>query len=186
MGDSHESEIAGALDASDWAAAATATIRGYGPEILHYLCVLLRDRELANDVFADASVRLWDGMPKFRRECSMRTWFYRVAWSTASNARRQMARRREERLDSDAAAQLIAEVSRSAGTVLAMSAENERLRAQLTPEEQTLLTLRLDRGLEWSEVALVLDDVDAATARKRFERLKRKLADLRAQLDDKS
>jgi RNA polymerase sigma-70 factor (ECF subfamily) len=56
----------------------------------------------------------------------------------------------------------------------------ERLRAQLEPEEQTLLTLRVDRQLSWREVADILAEegatVDEAALRKRFERLKDKLA----------
>jgi DNA-directed RNA polymerase specialized sigma24 family protein len=44
------------------------------------------------------------------------------------------------------------------------------LRAELTDEEQELLTLRIDRELEWEEIAAILDATSAAL-RKRFERL---------------
>jgi RNA polymerase sigma-70 factor (ECF subfamily) len=58
----------------------------------------------------------------------------------------------------------------------------DKLRATLSPEEQTLLFLRLDQQLEWSEVAVVLSGdgevVEAATVRKRYERLKSDLARL--------
>jgi len=68
-----------------------------------------------------------------------------------------------------------------------------RLRASLSVEEQTLLVLRVDRELEWEEIAEVLgpgpedDDTPpggggarpaarrAAALRKRFERLKARL-----------
>jgi len=57
-----------------------------------------------------------------------------------------------------------------------------RLRASLEPEERTLLILRLDREMSWNEVAEVLSveggPVDAAAVRKRFERVKDKLAKL--------
>jgi RNA polymerase sigma-70 factor, ECF subfamily len=48
------------------------------------------------------------------------------------------------------------------------------LRDELKPEDRELLVLRLDRELEWPEIALILG-TDAATLRKRFERLKEKL-----------
>jgi RNA polymerase sigma-70 factor (ECF subfamily) len=58
----------------------------------------------------------------------------------------------------------------------------DKLRATLTPEEQTLLFLRLDQQLGWNDVAEVLSGggevVEAATVRKRFERLKADLAKL--------
>jgi len=50
------------------------------------------------------------------------------------------------------------------------------LRAQLKPEEQGLLHLRLNGELSWDEIALVLE-VTPATARKRFERIKRHLSE---------
>jgi DNA-directed RNA polymerase specialized sigma24 family protein len=44
------------------------------------------------------------------------------------------------------------------------------LRAELTDDEQELLTLRIDRELEWEEIAAILDATSSAL-RKRFERL---------------
>ena len=57
----------------------------------------------------------------------------------------------------------------------------DRLRATLDEDEQTLLTLRVDRRLSWAEVAQVMAEDGAAppeepALRKRFERLKEKLA----------
>jgi len=53
----------------------------------------------------------------------------------------------------------------------------QKLREELSPEEQTLLVLRIDRGLDWREVAEVVDAEEAAV-RKRFERLRDKLRKL--------
>ena len=58
----------------------------------------------------------------------------------------------------------------------------DRLREALSAEEQTLLFLRLDQQLEWTEVAEVLSAggpvVEPAALRKRYERLKERLAKL--------
>ena len=48
------------------------------------------------------------------------------------------------------------------------------MRSTLAPDEQSLLTLRLDRGLAWADIAAVMD-ADSATLRKRYERLKNRL-----------
>jgi RNA polymerase sigma-70 factor (ECF subfamily) len=73
----------------------------------------------------------------------------------------------------------------AATTHLPGSSRTDRLRllrASLDPEDRTLLALRIDRALEWDEVAAVLSTdaspVNAAALRKRFERLKAKLARL--------
>lgn len=55
-----------------------------------------------------------------------------------------------------------------------------RLREILEPEERTLLILRVDRALPWSEIAHILADQEGvapseAALRKRFEGLKKKL-----------
>jgi len=56
------------------------------------------------------------------------------------------------------------------------------LRAGLTPEEQSLLALRVDQGLEWAEVAAVLagegQAPSPAALMKRFERLRERLGKL--------
>jgi RNA polymerase sigma-70 factor (ECF subfamily) len=62
-----------------------------------------------------------------------------------------------------------------------------RIRTQLTPEEETLLLLRIDRRLSWDEVADVLAEErrgpDPAALRKRFERLKTKIGRRAKQID---
>lgn len=52
------------------------------------------------------------------------------------------------------------------------------MRRKLEPEEQTLLILRLDRGLSWDELATVMAPASAATLRKRFERLRERISEL--------
>ena len=62
----------------------------------------------------------------------------------------------------------------------------ERLRRSLRPDDQTLLILRIDRGMAWLDIARVLAGPDQSIAeeelrarsaklRKRFERLKERL-----------
>jgi RNA polymerase sigma-70 factor, ECF subfamily len=72
--------------------------------------------------------------------------------------------------------------SRTAVRLERQRAELEALRAELSDEDQTLLVLRLDQDLTWEEVAEVLSlegrAVEAATLRKRYERIKGRLAEL--------
>ena len=58
----------------------------------------------------------------------------------------------------------------------------EELRRELSTEEQNLLVLRLDQQLSWDEIAAIVssaaEPASAAVLRKRFERLKERLARL--------
>ena len=178
-----------ALDRGDPAGAATLVVRELGPQLLGYLCSVLRSEADAGEVFSMFSEDLWRGLPGFRRECPVRVWCYRLAWHAAARFLRDPYRGRGRRLETTELSRIVEEVRSSVflGRDQARQATLDRLREGLTPDERTLLVLRVDRGLSWGEVALVLGDergapVEEAALRKRFERLKEKLAE-RARLE---
>jgi RNA polymerase sigma-70 factor (ECF subfamily) len=160
--------------------AATAALEGLGPAVLGYLASLHPEDE-AHDVFSVFAEDLWRGLPGFRRECSLRSWAFRLAWHASARHRRDPWRRRGERFPTSAASRLAASI---AGSRLPGGRRDalRQLREALDPEERTLLVLRVDQELEWDEVAAVLSadgaPVEAATLRKRFERIKDRLARL--------
>lgn len=165
------------------------TLRVYGPEILSFLHARFGNMQRARDAFAWAAEDIWRGLPRFRGESSVRTWAYAVA--------RNAARRYVEReLKGDLYNVPLSELSqRSALAVqLPTSHTNEdrlqSIRGQLDEEEQLLLTLRIDRNMDWRDVARVVtfegqeetDDEllerETARLRKRFQLLKDKLRKL--------
>lgn len=174
---------AGALiEAGDLAAGAEAVVRDYGPQILGYLTSILRNDADAAEVFSQFTEDLWRGLPGFRGECPVRVWAYRLAWHAAARHLRDPYRQRGRRLETTELSRIADEVRSSVllGRHEARQRGIDRLRARLSPDEQTLLVLRLDRGLSWREVAMVLagdgEAADEPALRKRFERLKDRLA----------
>jgi RNA polymerase sigma-70 factor, ECF subfamily len=163
------------------AEAATLGLRTYGAEIGGYLVAVLRDQTAASDVFSDFCESVWKGMGKFRGASSFRTWAYAVAWNAALMYRRDPFRRRGRRLETSEYSRLHDQLRRSSllhADPLALD-RLARLRASLTPFEQSMLILRVDRGLPWREIAEILADeagpADPATLRKQYERLKERL-----------
>ncbi len=180
-----ESRIAEVLARGDHDAAAEEAIRGYGGEILGYLTRVLGSRGEGADAFSYFAEQLWKGMPGYAGRSTVRVWAYQVAWSAAVRVRSEAWGRRRVHLPTSMASKIAGEVlSRTAETREQESSRLEALRAQLAPEEQSLLVLRLDRNLSWREVAEVMAEegapIDEAALRKRFERLKAKLARLAA------
>jgi RNA polymerase sigma-70 factor (ECF subfamily) len=167
------------LTSGDAAAAATTALRGYGPEVLGYLNAVLRDEVRADEAFSAFCEDLWRGLEGFRWASSFRTWVYKLAWHAAVRTAREPFRKRAAPLETTAAGALAQEVRSATAPHLRTEVKTsiQKLRESLTAEEQTLLVLRVDRQLGWKDVADVLE-IDAASARKRYERVKEKLRDL--------
>lgn len=170
-----ERRIAACLDEDDLAGAASVAVRGYGPQVLGYLRATLGP-ERADDAFSIFCELLWRGLPRFRREAAFVTWAYQLAWGAVQRVLRDPARRRAVVLSSEALAAIAREVRSTTAVHLRRESADRlaRIRGQLSPEEQSLLVLRVDRDLGWDEIARIMD-VDAAALRQRFARLKQKI-----------
>ena len=191
-----EAAIRAACDVRDWKTAATLGIRGYGDELLGYLGALLRDESDAADAFAIVCTKIWKTLLAFRWDCSFRTWAYTVARNAGLTIVRDPYRRKRSDIEDAEVSGIAAEIRSRTATYLRTETKDRfaEARASLAPDDQTLLVLRINRGLSWREVARVLGDASddgseepsdaelgkrAAALRKRFERLKE---ELRAQL----
>lgn len=189
---SSEGVILAALDRGDHDAAVTEALRLYGAEVYSFLAALHLDATTADDAYALFCEGVWRGLPRFARSSSVRTWAYAIARRCSLRARRDR-RRAEARAaplpDSSGAAAIAASVRTATASWLATRTRTrlEELRATLPDDDQTLLMLRLDRGLPWDELARVLSDEEldeqavkrvAARLRKRFQLVKDRLVAL--------
>jgi RNA polymerase sigma-70 factor (ECF subfamily) len=181
-----EAQIGRQLDAGDLSGAATTIVRGYGSETLSYLTAVSRDPCLAEEVFSAITEDLWRGLPGFRRECSARTWLYRLAYNALQRQRSDPFRRRQRAISRELQ-QVADEVRSKTAPFLRTEVKDgvARLREQLSRAEQTLLILRVDRNLSWREVGVIMAEGDTplgeATLAKRFQRVKDKLRRLAAE-----
>jgi len=181
-----EKAIAGHLSTGDLTAAATAALKGLGPQILGFLASTLSDDDAAFDVFSHFSEELWKSIATFRGDSSFKTWAYKLVMHSVGRYRRDPHRRRGRPLASS-------EVSAIALQVRELTPPYRRteikdrfavLREQLEAGDQTLLFLRVDQNLSWNDVASVMSEggepVEASALRKRFERVKARLKELAA------
>jgi RNA polymerase sigma-70 factor, ECF subfamily len=162
---------------------ATLAIEGYGPEVLSFLEMMLRDHADASDAFAQACEDLWKGLPRFEGRSSMKTWFYTLARHAASRLRRSTHPGRHAALS---------EVTDLAERVRSRTRPHLRteikhgfaaIRDALDDDDRMLLVLRVDRAMSWNDVARVMADESesdssestariAARLRKRFQSVK--------------
>ena len=181
MAGEQEAAITTALAAADVTAATRLTLELYGPQIHGYLVAVMRAQTAADDAFALFAEDVWRGLPGFRGGSSVRTWAYKLAWHAALRVRRDPFARRGRRLETDEISALADRITAAASAQARRDLADRvhQLRESLTPEERTLLVLKIDRELTWREIAEVMSEprkpVDEATLRKRFERLTEKL-----------
>lgn len=186
-----ERQLRALCDAGEREKAATRLLESYGQEIFRFLLSRLHDHEASGEVFSQFTEDLWRGLAGFRWECSARAWSYTLARHAASryvaDARRRRAR--EEPLSRTAGLHDVAQKIRTQTLAVVRTEVKSRvneLREQLPLNDQTLLILRVNRRLDWKEIARVMIDegeattdraieTEAARLRKRFQAIKEKL-----------
>jgi len=189
--DALETRLRELVSRGELADAIAAVVRGYGPEIVAYVSSALRtnDADVA-DVFAMFCEDVCRGLPSFRFDATVRTWAYVVARRACLRHLRQ-ARRRANRFDGPDELEQIAANVRTATLEHLRTTNVDRLakiRDELDHDARTLLILRVDRGLAWREVALVMiggeseDAVDAATLRKAEQVARKRYATIKQRI----
>jgi RNA polymerase sigma-70 factor (ECF subfamily) len=188
-----EQEVRGLSERGERDAAASLAVRSYGPELLGFLVALQRSRSDADDCFSDVCEVLWRKLPEFTWDSTLRTWAYAIARNVSRTHRRNAGRRLgREAPAGESTIESVAQAVRTA-TLPFLQTDNrsklQALRDELPEEDRMLLILRVDRRLEWAEIARVTagDDgsVDGARLeregarlRKRFQIVKDRLRDI--------
>lgn len=189
--DIDESRMRVAHDAGDYETTATLALERYGSEIASFLIAYLRSPQEAEEVFAQSCEYLWHGLPRFEWRTSLRAWFYTIARHAAIRHKTVGYRKPGRNIPlSNAGLSALAESIRSR-TALHLRTETKSrlrtLRERLAPDDQTLVILRVDRGMSWRELTNVLRAEGApaedpkreeARLRKRFQLAKEKLREL--------
>jgi RNA polymerase sigma-70 factor (ECF subfamily) len=187
-----EQEIRTAWEQRNYRLAATLLVDAYGPEILGFLAAWMNGRSRAAEAFSMFMEDLWVGLPGFRWQCTARGWAYTLARNAARRyARAERRRSRLEPLPDDTVSALIARVHTRTAPYLntAVKDRMRSLRQRLSPDDQSLLILRVNRQLPWTELAIVLSDDglrasdqdlarQATRLRKRFQFVKARLKKL--------
>jgi DNA-directed RNA polymerase specialized sigma24 family protein len=167
----------------DLQAAAGLMLARHGPDVLRIIHARFREADLSAEVFARFSEALWLALPRFDFRCSVRVFMFTLAKNAGSRFLARELRRERRAMPLSEAGPLAAQVNPvRTQTRNHLRTESKsrisRLRAALSHEDQLLLTLRIDRALEYREIALVmLEDPSASEPA-----LKREAARLRKRL----
>jgi RNA polymerase sigma-70 factor (ECF subfamily) len=165
---------------------ATLALEAYSDGLYGYLIGLMNNPMDAAEVFSQAIEDFWRGLPGFRGDARVQTWFYKLGQNAACRFRRSPWNRGDRTGDSKlehlvATAYSYTEPWRNTE----VKDRVRTLRDALEQDDRALLILRVDRGLGWKDVALIMLEHDSPTAaevdreaarlRKRFEHVKKEL-----------
>lgn len=189
MVEDHAAELRALWETGDYDATTTLAIQTYGQEVFAFLVSRERAEDRAAEVFAEACEDLWRSMPDFQWRCSLRTWFYRLSRNAAVRYGKRPVNQAARRMRMSQISEIVDKVRTRTLVHLRTEVKDEfeRLREKLSPEDQALLVLRVDRQLSWNDIAQVMteeagEDVSeaeleraSARMRQRFQKLKDRL-----------
>ena len=157
-------------------------VRNYQQRIYATLLGMLGNPQDAEDVAQETFLKAFRMLPNFERRSSFYTWLHRIAFNQAIDVQRRNKRttRRcvgDELLDAapnslgaDDSPDAIAEANESVRLVqLAMT--------RLDPERRNIIVLRDIQGLDYSEIATLLE-LPIGTVRSRLHRARLELRDI--------
>lgn len=184
----NEDDLRRAWESGDLSTVAQLALERYGREIFAVIRAQLRSDPDACEAFSLFAEALWRGLPGFQWRSTLRAWAYRIArnaavrWATASERKPE----RNVPMDEAGIYQLAERVRSETLLYLQTRVKSaiRRLREELPQPDQVILILRVDKNLDWDEIAAALADEDkapdeikreAARLRKRFEIVTKKL-----------
>lgn len=164
----------------DWVRAArlgdreaqAAIVRRFQKPVFHLCAQLVSPRE-AEDLAQESLTRVLSKLDTFRGNSDLGTWIYRITTNTCLTHLRRRARSPLQP-NSDA----LAEPSDDSGVQTSdTSAELRKALDQLSEEHRTMLLLRDVQGLEYEQLAAVLE-IPVGTVRSRLFRARQALRDI--------
>ncbi|WP_164821802.1 RNA polymerase sigma factor [Paenibacillus koleovorans] len=138
----------------------------YSKSLLRYCISILCDVEEAKDVLQDTFIKAYEKRRQFQLGTSMNAWLYRIAYTTAINA----VRRRKLRFKLWKASEDISPAQESY-----ISEPLYSILSSLSVADRALLYGRVLDERSYQELSHILN-VSESTLRKRFERLRSRLA----------
>jgi RNA polymerase sigma-70 factor, ECF subfamily len=143
-------------------AACEELVRTYLDDVYRLTLRILGDRDLAQDATQDTFVNALGALSRFRGEASFRTWLLRIAVNASRSLGRRQVRRREVNL-------VLADHEASDAQDPATRAENvteakrvEEVLTRLPPKQRMAVSLRVQQGLSYAEIATALDCSEGA------------------------
>jgi RNA polymerase sigma-70 factor (ECF subfamily) len=158
-------------------------LHALGPEVKGYLARMMRSPEDAEDVWQETEIAAVRHRDQLREIEKLRGWVYAIAKNCAKEALRKRLPAGDDADDLDDAVEALARGPKTWWRRTTNKSTLRDLIDELPLDLKTLVVLRLDRELDWEEVAEVLGTtrtgkpMTAANARQMYARVTGDLRD---------
>jgi len=128
--------------------------------IYRYVQLRVPTDDLAEDITEDVFLKAWQALPRYKPDRPFRHWLYRIAHNRIVDEHR---RRSQQDISLDGLVEAGKHPTSLGPSPLHAVITKENLQelrealSTMTPEEQTLLTLRFTEGLSFQEIGAILD-----------------------------
>ncbi len=148
----------------------------YSRLIFGVLCRYVPNRAEAEDLLHDCFITIFTRVGEYRGEGSFEGWCRRIAVHTALDHLRR--NNRLELVDIDSNYSIISQTTVNPDVLDRYTAEEVvALMGQLSPTARTIVNLRVAEGLDYHQIAEMLD-MNESTARSQFRRARENLLEL--------
>lgn len=147
--------------------------RTYRDTVYGYLYYMCREEELACDLSQETFLKIFQGMRKYRGECSEKTWCLTIARNTFLS----YARKKQPMLLGEELLEEKEDVRENRPEEQVIRKEEDKqvrdVLAKLTEDERTILLLRDYEELSYMEIARIMD-ITESNVKVRLHRIRQK------------
>lgn len=152
----------------------------YEDLLRRYLAPLRRlawsySRDGFEDLFQEIAMALWTALPRYRGDCSERTWVYRVAHNTAISFAASYRRREGREQSSERTTESASPANPESDAIAAQKRERLQTAVQELPVPDRQIVVLYLEGLSAAEIEEVTG-VTAGAVATRLTRIRQKLA----------
>jgi len=159
--------------------------RLYEQRVYQYVCTLVYDPPLAEEIVGDTMLAIWRGAGTFAHTSRVSTWIFGIARHKALDAMRRTGRQQRETPLDEAVDQAHPQESPIEGVHRQqLAAVTQRALAKLSPEHQEVLRLVFYEDLPYDEIAVLLS-IPANTVKTRVYYAKQHLKQQLGRLEQK-
>jgi RNA polymerase sigma-70 factor (ECF subfamily) len=133
--------------------------RLYEKRLYHYVCTLVRDPSLAEEVVGEVMLAVWRGACHFAHQSRLSTWIFGIARHKALDALRRNGRHDQDVVTIDDAPDLPSQNETPIDGIQReqLGVVTRQALAKLSPDHQEVLRLVFYEELPYEEIALLLN-----------------------------